>query len=543
MRRILHAMPVLLVLSAVAPTLAAPLYPIQILLRNGDDVTGVGLVTTIDNLSINNAAKWIVQVDTNNPDTNVDACLVRDGVVLVRENDPVPVPAGANISSFDGVSISGDGRFAGNLFLRNATTSTDSGVFLGDKLIIRESQISAAPEFSPNTPYIGFFEAKTNANGQVYIVASVDDPAIATTVDRALVIASTAGGELTGERVLAKEGDILPGQSEAVADFGTGPHLTAFNNREQILYFVDLTGDTLVDGAIYLDLTLIAQEGGPSPVAGRTYEVLSSRGLDVNNFGQVAFKANLSGDTTDDEMIVAEGEELIREKSTLSDIAPFLFTAFGTTSGPIAVDDLGNVLWFGDWDDPVTTVDTGLFLNDKLIVREGDALPGGGVLTAIASGEDSMAMSDDGRYIVFEGTVTEDAVARNAALMIDVTGPPPVPDGNRIPGTQMTAGRNANGVDIDLDWDVTTCPALTYNVFYGDLASVASYVYTGSSCDLGATGSATFSAPAGDLFFVVASQEGTIEGVHGFDSEGRARPLQAAGACGVSFQIRSAACP
>lgn len=543
MRRFMLTTSLLLVLSTVTPTLAGSPYPVQVLLRNGDAITGVGLVTTIENLSVNNSGSWLVQVDTDNPDVNVDACLVKDGVLLVRENDSVPVPAGAAISSFDAVSVSGVGTFVGNVFLRNATTTTDSGVFLQDKLIIRESQISAAPEFSPNTPYIGFFEARTNANEQVYIVASVDDPLIPTTVDRALVIASTAGGELTGERVVAKEGDILPRQTEAIADFGTGPHLSAFNTQEQILYFADLTGDTLVDGVIYLDLERIAQEGGASPVAGRSYEVLASRGLDLNNFGQVAFKANITGDVTDDEMIVADGKELIREHGTLSDIQPFQFTAFGLTTGPIAIDDLGNVLWYGDWDDPNTTVDTGLFLNDTLIVREGDVLPGGGVLTAIANGEDSMGMSDDGRYIVFEGTVTQSAIARNAALMIEVTGPPPVPDGLRIPGAQMTASRNANGDDIDLTWDVTTCPASTYNVFYGDLAAVASYQYTGSSCALGSTGTATFSPSAGDLFFVIASQEGNIEGGHGFDSTGRARPARAAGACGATFQIRSAACP
>ena len=424
--RLRHSSLLLVLLLSVTRALAGSTYPVQVILKNGDAVTGVGLVTTIENLSVNNSGSFIVQVDTDNPDVNVDACLVKDGVLLVRENDPVPLPAGANISSFDACSISGSGLFAGNVFLRNATTSTDSGVFLEDKLIIRESQISAAPEFSPNTPYIGFFEARTNANEQIYIVASVDDPLIASTVDRALVIASTTGGELTSERVVAKEGDILPGQLEAVVDFGTGPHLSAFNTAEQILYFAYLTGDTAKDGVIYLDHEVIAQEGGPAPVDARSYELLSSRGLDLNNFGQCAFKANITGDTTDDEMIVADGKELVREKGTLSDIQPFLFTAFGTTSGPIAVDDLGNVLWFGDWDDPNTTVDTGLFLNDMLIVREGSALPGGGVLTTIASGEDSMAMSDDGHYIVFEGTVTQAAVARNAALMVEVTGPPPV---------------------------------------------------------------------------------------------------------------------
>jgi hypothetical protein len=297
-----------------------------------------------------------------------------------------------------------------------------------------------------------------------------------------------------------------------------------------------------VDGVIYLDLQKLAQEGSPSPVADRSYELLSSRGLDLNRFGQAVFKANLAGDAADDEMIVAKGQELIREGQSLRDIDPFVLTAFGTTSGPVAIDDVGNVLWFGDWNDANTAVDTGLFLNRTLILQEGEILPGGGVLTGLASGEDSFAMSDDGHWILVEGTVTTD-VARNAALLLEVTAPPPVPDGDRVPGTLMTASRAASGTDIDLAWDATSCPALGYNVFYGNLADVASYAYTGSTCELGTSGTATFAAPEGDLFFVVVAQNGGFEGAHGFDGDGLPRPASSGGSCGANAQIRSDRCP
>ena len=40
-------------------------------------------------------------------------------------------------------------------------------------------------------------------------------------------------------------------------------------------------------------------------MSGRNYELLSSRGLDLNLYGQIVFKANLDGDAASDEMIVA----------------------------------------------------------------------------------------------------------------------------------------------------------------------------------------------------------------------------------------------
>ena len=80
-------------------------------------------------------------------------------------------------------------------------------------------------------------------------------------------------------------------------------------------------------------------------------------------------------------------------------------------------------------------------------------------------------------------------------------------------------------------------------MFYGNLADVASYTYSGSTCSLGTTGTASFTPPEGDLFFVVVSQSGGIEGTHGFDSTGLARPASAGGACGANAQIRSDRCP
>jgi hypothetical protein len=107
----------------------------------------------------------------------------------------------------------------------------------------------------------------------------------------------------------------------------------------------------------------------------------------------------------------------------------------------------------------------------------------------------------------------------------------------------MTVAKNPNGVDLDVTWDAASCPASDYNLLYGDLAAVATYAYSDSACALGITGAATFTPPAGDIFFVVVAQDGSLEGTHGFDSEGKPRPASSGGDCGASFQIRSDRCP
>ena len=86
MRPSLRVVSAISLVSFLSPAVAAPLYPVEILLKNGDAIAGVGLVTTIDNLAVTDSGSWVVQVDTDNPDTEVDSCLVKDGALLLRES-------------------------------------------------------------------------------------------------------------------------------------------------------------------------------------------------------------------------------------------------------------------------------------------------------------------------------------------------------------------------------------------------------------------------------------------------------------------------
>ncbi|MCH7701579.1 MAG: hypothetical protein IID37_07810 [Planctomycetes bacterium] len=69
-------------------------------------------------------------------------------------------------------------------------------------------------------------------------------------------------------------------------------------------------------------------------------------------------------------MLVKNGETFRQEGDTLDAIGgASVFTSFG--SGPLEISDSGDVLWYGDWDDANTDIDTGLFLNEELLVQEG----------------------------------------------------------------------------------------------------------------------------------------------------------------------------
>ena len=302
-----------------------------------------------------------------------------------------------------------------NFFLSGPPTNQDSSV---DAYLDTAGSIAAetvevvqesdeAPDLSPGTPLIGFFDVKVNAAGALLVTASVDDPAIPTTVDRALYVWTTdpnAGGVVTST-LIAAEGDVLPGQAVALSDFGTGPHETAIDAAGDVLFAVDIPGG--LDAIYFWDgsFTEIAQEGDPSPVAGRNWAVLTSTSLDLSGTGGVVFRGTLTGDSTTDSVLVQDGTVLIQEGDTLPAIGGvFTFTSFGT--GPLEVGASGDVLWYGDWNDPDTTVDAGLFLNHDLLVQEGvTSVPGLGVIATLRGVEDGYHMSDDGRFVVFEAVL------------------------------------------------------------------------------------------------------------------------------------------
>ena len=137
------------------------------------------------------------------------------------------------------------------------------------------------------------------------------------------------------------------------------------------------TDDGLVVWSNGVSSTIVAREGQPVPgILGRNYETLTNS-LDANNNGDWVTVANLDGATTDDLVVLLNGTDVIaREGSTLPSIAGgWALTGFG--SGPVLIDAKSDVVWFGDWNDPDTTKDTGIFMNDQLIVQEGVTMVGG----------------------------------------------------------------------------------------------------------------------------------------------------------------------
>ena len=392
-----------LFLGLLAPVASAD-WDLTTLVFEGDVVFGGSTVTRIDNLAINDNLNWRVEVTTS--DSAKNTLLGPDGAVS-QEGQPFLAPPGATLSSFDALTLNNDGDSAVNFFLDGTTGSNDdSGVFFNLSLLIQEGSVSTAPEFSAGTTYRGFFETKLSNDGTILLLASVDDPIIQSTVDQALIQLTVDGaGNLVSESVLWKEGDTVPGSTGLITTFGSSPHQFDMNDTGSMIFFADTDLASGTDGFILLDGVVLAQEGQPSPIAGRNWSSLASPETTLNNSGGYMYSGSLDGDSTTNAVIIKDGAKFMQEGDPVPGIPGFVFTSFG--SGPLDLADNGDVLWYGDWNDPNTDVDTGLFLNDELLVQEGVTTVGGVVIDTLRGVQEGFFISDDGRFIIFEAILDD----------------------------------------------------------------------------------------------------------------------------------------
>ncbi|MCB9897012.1 MAG: hypothetical protein H6825_03295 [Planctomycetes bacterium] len=391
----------------------------RVVIGEGDVLAGVGTVTSIDNLVVDDDGNTIVELDTDNADTTADGALVLNGDLYIREGQALDAPAGAQVGSFDTVSLNTSLHSGWNFFLDNTgSTSTDSGLFWGTKLLIQEGSIAGATQFTPGTPYIGFFECKINEPGRIVALCSVDDPNIASSVDQAFVsLQVDTSGNLVAENVLYKEGDTLAGQVETIENFDTGPHAFALNANNELIYVANMTGDTTADYVVYIGDSLVAREGSPSPVAGRNWSSLSGAEVDLDDLGGWVVSGSLDGDSASNLLIATDAGKIAQEGDSLPGMNGFKITSFG--SGPVKLGNSGNVLFFADWDDPDTTRDTGLFLNGQLIVQEGVTTVNGVVIDDLRGIQDGYTMSPDGDWLLFEANL----VGGTEMAVLDHIGP------------------------------------------------------------------------------------------------------------------------
>jgi hypothetical protein len=120
--------------------------------------------------------------------------------------------------------------------------------------------------------------------------------------------------------------------------------------------------------------------------------------------------------------------------------------------------------------------------------------------------------------------------------------PPPVPDGSSG-GAPMLADRAvADGSEILVTWD-DQCAPTAANILYGPLDQVSTHTVSGAVCGI-LNPETWVSVPAGDLWFVVVSDDGVgVESSWGLGTEGERNGLVESGMCGSTAKDINGVCP
>jgi len=462
-------------------------------LKEGDVIPGLGVVTWLSGACVDDRAHGVVLVDSDFSDLLRDEALVLAGALLqAREGDPVPGPAGATIDGFSSFWRTNDGDVAMILGLRPLVGVPFYGVYWNERLLALEDFPVGAPEVSLDTSWHVFDALKMNADNTVLVLGEVLNPDVPGPREDVLVrFQLDSAGNLLATNVLATKAMFLPALNDVVATLGSTEHALALNEHGDFITYVK--GAT-TPGAILINLeTIVAQEGSPSPVAGRNWSALGAvPRVSINDFGEYLFSGTLDGLTPDIYLIVKNGQKFAQE----GDILP-AFSASPLSKGwsaPNYIANSGDVYWLAR----TSARDDDAFMrNDRPILQENRTVVGGALVLSIEVTENAFHVSPDGRF--FLGRVELQALGE-ALVLVDfgVVVPMPGCQGN-IGSLRVTEGLALPGDHLTFALDDGQAAGVTTVLTFSTGAAVP-----GSDCGL--------STPFGELLIASATRFATLLG-------------------------------
>ena len=405
---------VLVLLAGLTFPAAASAQTITTLVETGTVLTGIGTVINVNGFAVDDSGHVLVVVRTDNPNPlALDALLDEQGNVIAYAGQALAQPSGAAIRSFNGgdMTMSSQGSSTFSLWLAGTTgLDDDGGIYLGTSmnLLVQESNVSTAPQLPAGTIFRSILYPKINDSGLICSHMAVDDPTIPGMYDTpALFVFDTVAGT---QSVVAKRGDILPGQTWGISDFGWNRHQLAFNNAGHVMYIVGTYDNPNISANIYLDYTKIAQKSDVSPF-GSAYIQFLSVSLNSQSNYLIGCRTN---DPNGEYGIVSNGAGFVQFGDSLPDIEPFQLNYIGT---PLFLGDDGRIAWGGTWNSPAGPQGTGIFVDYTLLVSVGATTIHGSTVQDLTMLDGSFTLSPSGQYLVFQATLTGGVIG---AYMIDL---------------------------------------------------------------------------------------------------------------------------
>ena len=411
-----------LALATIAGHAAAQAFQSEIVIIRGDNIgtlTDPAEVAIMNQVRINNTGSWILRCNVNTLFSNNQNAIIRDGDLVEIVGTPAPGIPGSDYNTFSSIGLNNNGDRTLFASLTDLPNSQNRAYWFNSEPFIQYGDISSSPLLTPGTPYIGLFNAhEVTDSGQIFIISTVNDANIPTTVDRTLTRWDRVSAGNYTETVLIFESAEVGATGRFVADLETNSNQLDANNNGDVIYVARVDGDTASNRFLMVNNTPIIQQTDPLPATpGRNVRLLTGA-VSINDSGDWAARLTLDGDPADDVLIVKNGTQIIaREGDDAPGAGGFNFTGFG--SGPVHIGNNGAVLYAGVWNAP--SQNTGVFVNDNLVLRQGDIFEVSSVIyevTTIRSVTDGYHLSDNGewaaiRVVLSDGFNTNlDAIVR-----------------------------------------------------------------------------------------------------------------------------------
>ncbi|MSR61646.1 MAG: hypothetical protein EXS08_04250 [Planctomycetes bacterium] len=356
-------------------------------IREGDALPSGDHVTFVGTNQIDDRGSWLSLVDSDFADVTQDAFLLRDGQVLVREGVNVAGPAGATLDDFVFVASGAGGDYVSILKVQLGVEQI-YGLYFDDQLVALQHGAVGAPEVSAAATWGHFQGAWLNGSRALLVLGEISNPDVAGPKEDALVRFQLDGaGAVVSKNVLLTKGQFVPAVNGKVNILGSLATTCALNASGDFLSLVYPTGGP---GALLENLDIVlAREGDPAPIAGRSYGLLSKVAL--NDFGESAFTATLDG-TTDTYCIIRNGQKFAQA----GDVVPFLPSPLGNGSAaPLSLANSGDLFWRAS---DATGASATFLRNMEVIVQENVTQIGGALVTRVALDRDAFDASPDGRF-------------------------------------------------------------------------------------------------------------------------------------------------
>jgi len=490
---------------------------VDLLVREGEPVIGLGTIQTIQNLVINNNGGWLVLADTDAAPSR-DYAVLRQGFPAIGESDPVAAPQGATVGSLTNSNWryddTGNILWSFNIDGDDVTNLTNACLYWNTRLLARERQLVNADSgnISPETFWKKFYSFDFAGPDRVIAICELDDPMIQNASDDAVAeIRIDEFGFVLETHILMVEGELFPVDLDPTDTdpmifegfaASTNFHFAAVNKHGDFIWGPETTVSTNQGYMLINFDTIVARMGqvfsapGNPDLDGRSLANFSLFEADINDFGDYFHTAGLNGSANTpladtNAILMLNGEVYIQEGQSLASLNGA--TIGNTTNAPLYVSNSRDTYWVADLRNTLASEDVAFMRNKEVILRKGQDFVDDFLVQELRTAPNAISVSKDGRFwigeVILQGSL-------DAALMIDFGLALERPGCFGNPGKMsVRSGKVIAGDQLRLNLDDGQAPGVTTLMLisgrepvggdcgamtpFGELHAVAPYAFIG----------------------------------------------------------------